>query len=118
VRRFAALYDRIDATTATTVKVAALVAYFRDAPAADAAWAVSFLVGRRPKRLVRAPDLRAWAAAAAAVPTWLFEECYAQAGDLAETRPDRQVGGQRGQAKRRPQALKKATLFPLCQSCP
>jgi DNA ligase-1 len=85
VRRFAALYDRIDATTATTVKVAALVAYFRDAPAADAAWAVSFLVGRRPKRLVRAPDLRAWAAAAAAVPTWLFEECYAQAGDLAET---------------------------------
>jgi DNA ligase-1 len=85
VKRFAMLYDTIDATTATTVKVAALVAYFREAPAADAAWAVSFLVGRRPKRLVRATDLRAWAAEAAAVPAWLFEECYAQAGDLAET---------------------------------
>ena len=85
MKRFATLYDTIDATTATTAKVAALVAYFRDAPAADAAWAVSFLVGRRPKRLVRAPDLRAWAAAAANVPAWLFEECYAQAGDLAET---------------------------------
>lgn len=85
MKRFATLYDTIDATTATTAKVAALVAYFRDAPAADAAWAVSFLVGRRPKRLVRAPDLRAWAAQAANVPTWLFEECYAQAGDLAET---------------------------------
>ena len=85
MRQFAALYDAIDATTATTVKVAALVTYFRDAPAADAAWVVSFLVGRRPKRLVRAPDLRAWAAEAANVPTWLFEECYAQAGDLAET---------------------------------
>ena len=85
MKRFATLYDTIDATTATTAKVAALVAYFRDAPAADAAWAVSFLVGRRPKRLVRAPDLRAWAADAANVPAWLFEECYAQVGDLAET---------------------------------
>ncbi len=85
MKRFAALYDAIDATTATSEKVAALVAYFRDAPAHDAAWAVSFLVGRRPKRLVRAPDLRAWAAVAADIPAWLFEECYAQAGDLAET---------------------------------
>jgi DNA ligase 1 len=31
------------------------------------------------------PDLRAWAAAAADTPDWLFEESYAQAGDLAET---------------------------------
>ncbi len=85
MKRFAALFDTIDATTATSEKVAALVAYFRDAPAHDAAWAVSFLVGRRPKRLVRAPDVRAWAALAADVPAWLFEECYAQAGDLAET---------------------------------
>ncbi|WP_411278633.1 ATP-dependent DNA ligase [Gemmatimonas sp.] len=85
MNRFAALYDAIDATTATSEKVAALVTYFHEAPAHDAAWAVSFLVGRRPKRLVRSPDLRAWAALAADVPAWLFEECYAQAGDLAET---------------------------------
>ena len=97
MKRFATLYDAIDATTATTAKVAALVAYFRDAPAADAAWAVSFLVGRRPKRLVRSADLRSWAAEAADVPAWLFEECYAQAGDLAETIsllvPEREHGG-------------------------
>ncbi|WP_309671122.1 ATP-dependent DNA ligase [Gemmatimonas sp.] len=85
MRQFAALYDTIDATTATSEKVAALVAYFNAAAAPDAAWAVAFLLGRRPKRLVRAPDLRAWAAQAADVPAWLFEECYAQAGDLAET---------------------------------
>lgn len=85
MKAFAALYDAIDASTATTAKVAALAAYFRAAPPADAAWAVAFLVGRRPKRLVKAPDLRAWAGEAAAVPPWLFEECYAQAGDLAET---------------------------------
>jgi DNA ligase 1 len=85
MKRFAALYDAIDATTATQGKVAALVSYFRDAPPADAAWAVAFLTGRRPKRLVRAPDLRLWAAEAAGIPDWLFDESYAQAGDLAET---------------------------------
>lgn len=85
MRAFAALYDAIDATTSTQAKVEALAAYFRDAPAGDAAWAIAFLVGRRPKRLVRAPDVRAWAAEEARVPDWLFEECHAQAGDLAET---------------------------------
>ncbi len=83
--RFAALYDAIDASTGTQAKVAALTAYFTHAPPADAAWAVAFLTGRRPRRLVRAPDLRAWAAHAADVPDWLFEESYAQVGDLAET---------------------------------
>lgn len=85
MNRFAALYDAIDASTGTQSKVAALSAYFSSAPPADAAWAVAFLTGRRPKRLVRAPDLRVWAAQAANIPDWLFEESYAQAGDLAET---------------------------------
>ena len=85
MKRFAALYDAIDTTTATLGKVAALVEYFREAPASDAAWAVAFLVGRRPKRLVKAPNLRVWAAAAANISDWLFDASYAQAGDLAET---------------------------------
>ncbi len=85
MRAFAALYDALDATTATQAKVDALVRYFAEAPPADAAWAVAFLTGRRPKRLVKLPDVRRWAAEAAGVPDWLFEEAYAQAGDLAET---------------------------------
>jgi DNA ligase 1 len=85
MRAFATLYEAIDASTSTQAKVAALTAYFTEAPPADAAWAVAFLTGRRPKRLVRAPDLRTWAAATANIPDWLFEASYAQAGDLAET---------------------------------
>ena len=85
MKRFARLYEAIDATTATSGKVAALVEYFREAPAADAAWAVTFLVGRRPKRLVKASDLRRWGAELAGIPDWLFDASYAQAGDLAET---------------------------------
>ena len=52
MKKFARLFAAIDETTATNEKVAALVAYFSSAPPGDAAWAVHFLSGRRPKRLV------------------------------------------------------------------
>ena len=49
MRRFADLYDALDATTSTNAKVAAMRAYFAQAPPADAAWAVFFLTGARLK---------------------------------------------------------------------
>ncbi len=85
MKDFARLYATLDETTSTSEKVAALARYFASAPPADAAWAVHFLIGRRPKRLVSSPGLRAWAAAEAGIPDWLFEESYAAVGDLAET---------------------------------
>ena len=85
MRAFARLYTALDETNATGEKVAALVEYFRSAPPRDAAWAVHFLSGRRPKRLVGSASLRAWAAAEAGVPDWLFDESYHAVGDLAET---------------------------------
>jgi DNA ligase 1 len=85
MKAFADLYTALDETTAISEKVAALAAYFRIAPASDAAWAVHFLMGRRPKRLVGSAKLRAWAAAEADVPEWLFDESYEAVGDLAET---------------------------------
>ena len=42
MRRFAALYEALDRTRSTNAKVAALAAYFRDAPPGDAAWALFF----------------------------------------------------------------------------
>lgn len=85
MKRFSSLYAALDATTRTSGKLAVLAAYFREAPPADAAWAVHFLSGNRPKRLVRYPDLRVWAAEAAGIPDWLLEECRYAVGDLAET---------------------------------
>jgi DNA ligase-1 len=38
MRDFAALFDAIDATTATSAKVDALVAYFRPPPTAPGPW--------------------------------------------------------------------------------
>ena len=43
------------------VKVRAMADYFRHADAADAAWAVWFLSGHRPKRLIPARRLATWA---------------------------------------------------------
>ena len=85
MRAFARLYTTLDETTATGEKVAALAEYFRSAPPADAAWAVHFLIGRRPRRVVATPRLAAWASEAAGTPGWLFDESYAAVGDLAET---------------------------------
>ena len=85
MRRFAELYAEIDASTRTTEKVDAMVQYFRDADPADAAWAVYFLSGGRPKRLIPVRRLATWAGEESDVPPWLFEECYASVGDLAET---------------------------------
>jgi DNA ligase-1 len=85
VKAFARLFAAIDETTATNEKIAALVEYFRSAPPSDAVWAVHFLTGRRPKRLVGSRKLATWAADEAEVPGWLFEESYHAVGDLAET---------------------------------
>lgn len=89
MRRFAALYQRLDRSTATRDKRAALVDYFRDAPAADAAWALWLLaggkVGGAKARIASSGELRAWIAEASGTPDWLVDASYDQVGDLAET---------------------------------
>ncbi len=85
MKAFAELYAELDETTRTGEKVDALARYFASAAPEDAAWAVHFLIGRRPKRLVPARRLAEWAMEAAGVPEWLFAECHEAVGDLAET---------------------------------
>ena len=85
MKAFVALYRDLDASTATTRKVAAIAAYLREAPAEDAAWAAYFLAGGKPRQAVPSALLRSAACEAARIPAWLFEDCYATVGDLAET---------------------------------
>lgn len=85
MKRFAELYAALDETTKTNAKVAALTRYLREAPPEDAAWAVSFLIGRRPRRLLESRKLAQWAIEEAGVPDWLFGESYHAVGDFAET---------------------------------
>ena len=85
MKHFAALFTELDSTTSTNAKVAALQAYFQVAPPEDAAWAVYFLSGGKPRQVVKTAALRALACEAAGIDDWLFEECYQAVGDLAET---------------------------------
>jgi len=85
MKAFAALFAALDETTRTTDKVAAMARYFTAARPADAAWAVYFLTGRKPRQAVPSKRLKLWARELAGIPEWLFDECHQHAGDMAET---------------------------------
>ena len=66
MQRFAELYRRLDRSTATLDKRAALLDYFRTAPLRDAAWALWLLsggkIGGAGARIAGSAELRAWIA--------------------------------------------------------
>ena len=85
MKAFAALYRALDDSTSSLAKRAALQAYLMTAPPADAAWAVYFLAGGKPRQLVPTKLLKQLAREASGLPEWLFDESYDAVGDLAET---------------------------------
>ncbi|MFZ6647067.1 ATP-dependent DNA ligase [Undibacterium sp. TJN25] len=85
MREFARLYAELDETTSTLRKLEALKAYFSSAAPDNAAWAVYFLAGGKPRQAVPTKLLRQYAMEYAGIEEWLFEECYHAVGDLAET---------------------------------
>jgi DNA ligase-1 len=84
MRRFAKLYEELDRTTSTNAKVAAMAAYFAEAPPGDAAWALFFLTQRKIKRLLPTRVLWELTLELTGLPPWLLEHCYAAVGDGAE----------------------------------
>ena len=85
MHRFTQLYAKLDQTTRTNEKLAAMVEYFHEVPAADAAWALFFLSGQKIKRSVNSAQLRLAVAAETSLPMWLIDESYSHVGDVAET---------------------------------
>jgi DNA ligase 1 len=82
--RFTALFMALDTTTKTTTKLAALQSYFSQASEADTLWALWLLSGNTLRRAVTTTQLKDWAAEAAGIPRWLFDEGYIRVGDLGE----------------------------------
>ena len=85
MKHFSSLFTELDSTTSTNAKLVALQRYFALASPQDAAWAVYFLSGGKPRQVVKTARLRALACERAGIEDWLFEECYQAVGDLAET---------------------------------
>jgi DNA ligase 1 len=85
MRRFAALYSCLDASSGSRARVADLLAYFEASTPQDAAWALHVLLGKQGKRLITGRRLRQICLEGSLLPEWLFDDCYAQVGDSAET---------------------------------
>ena len=85
MNHFARLFAELDATTSTDAKIAALKRYFAAANPRDAAWAVYFLAGGKPRQVVPTAVLVALACQRAGIDAWLFDACYQAVGDFAET---------------------------------
>jgi DNA ligase-1 len=85
MREFARLYAELDETTATNRKLEALQNYFAHAAPENAAWAVYFLAGGKPRQAVPSKLLRQYAIEYAGLDEWLFDESYSAVGDMAET---------------------------------
>jgi DNA ligase-1 len=84
MKAFSELYEELDTTTSTNLKVAAMVRYLKSAPPADAAWATYILSGHRLKRFIGPALLYRWLIEECGLPEWLVEESRATVGDLAE----------------------------------
>ncbi|AII45172.1 hypothetical protein KR49_01665 [Synechococcus sp. KORDI-49] len=85
MQAFQVLFDRLDQVTGTRAKVTALVNHFRTVPPADAAWALSLLLGKRRRRMITGRRLREILQEQSGMPQWLIDDCHGQVGDSAET---------------------------------
>jgi DNA ligase-1 len=85
MHRFTQLFRELDESNRTGDKEAALLRYFKEAPAGDAIWVVWFFWGNRLRLGIPSKRLRQWAADLSGHPDWLVDACYERIGDLAET---------------------------------
>ncbi len=85
MQAFADLITQLERTAGTRARVEALAAHVQAADAADGAWALALLLGKRRRRLITGRRLRQICLERSGLPEWLFDSCYAQVGDSAET---------------------------------
>lgn len=85
MKHFTRLFVALDETTKTSEKVKVMSEYFSTCSAADGAWAVYLLTGRKLRQLVPSARLHQCVKELAGLCDWLFAESYDAVGDLAET---------------------------------
>lgn len=85
MKLFTDLYVELDQTNSIREKVSAMRFYFERADPHDAAWALYFLSGRKPRQIVPSKKLREWSLELSGIPEWLFQASRDTVGDSAET---------------------------------
>ena len=82
---FGNLITDIDQCNATTRKISLISKFITDIDPRDGAWVLVLLMGSRQKRLITGRRLREILQKNSKMPAWLFDDCFAQVGDSAET---------------------------------
>lgn len=85
MNHFVQLIHSLDNTTSTTQKIEAISHYFLNNNPEDCVWALFYLSGRRMKKHISSRKLSQWYLEDSKLAPWLYEECYANVGDTAET---------------------------------
>ncbi|WP_443947187.1 ATP-dependent DNA ligase [Pedobacter sp. AW1-32] len=85
MKQFAQLIQKLELSNKTNDKIAALVAYFNYANDQDKVWVIALFTGKKPKRPIKSTLIKYWAIEITQTPEWLFNESYANVGDLSET---------------------------------
>lgn len=85
MKGFARLHSALENATDPTQKKEFFREYVCAATETDRLWAISLLLGRRPRRVASVATLKQWAMDAGTIAPWLFEESFLAVGELAET---------------------------------
>ena len=85
LKSFGTLISKLDQSNATTRKVSIISEFIIDIDPRDGAWVLILLMGNHNKRLITGRRLREILQEASKMPRWLFDDCFTQVGDSAET---------------------------------
>ena len=85
LRQFGDLIKDIDQSSGTNKKINLITEFIKNIDPSDGCWTLSLLMNIRQKRLITGKRLREILQACTTMPTWLFDDCFAQVGDSAET---------------------------------
>ena len=84
-KSFGDLLSELDECNATKKKISLISEFIKGIDPRDGSWILALLMGNRQKRVITGRRLREILQSNSKIPTWLFDDCFAQVGDSAET---------------------------------
>ena len=85
LKEFEYLIKDIDQCNASNKKIRIIAKFIKDIDPSDGCWTLSLLMNIKQKRLITGKKLRHILETSTKMPSWLFDDCFAQVGDSAET---------------------------------
>ena len=85
LKQFGNLIKDIDECNGNNKKISLIAEFIKDIDPSNGCWTLSLLMNIRQKRLITGKKLRQILQTRTTMPSWLFDDCFAQVGDSAET---------------------------------